>query len=258
LNDDQRASRKKSSGHSWADPKSKDWDVLRFLTSDECLAPDPLLKLPAPNHTYHDRFGKLKDADRYAVPARPFKPIHPKLSAHFKSNTDTAPIRLYYQDLPPDQSLPIAGIIRSEQPKSDPRYENPKDPRGNPIPPEFCAFLAPSFSNLSALMDNLIDEIDPHILILIQEESFQTKAMVKLVIPDFIKALLVDDWENVTKNQQLVPLPAAKPVYTILNDYLEFEKPKRQPGPDPDILDEVIAGLREYFDKCLGRILLYR
>jgi len=71
--------------------------------------------------------------------------------------------------------------------------------------------------------------------------------------------MLVDDWENVTKNLQLVPLPAAKPVNVILSDYLTFEKPGRTPGSaHADILDEVVAGLKEYFDKCLGRILLYR
>jgi len=82
---------------------------------------------------------------------------------------------------------------------------------------------------------------------------------IQIVFPDHIKAILVDDWENVTKNQQLVPLPAAHPVNEILNDFLEFEKPKRMPGSaEADILEEVIAGLREYFEKCLGRILLYR
>lgn len=82
---------------------------------------------------------------------------------------------------------------------------------------------------------------------------------IKLIIPDHIKAILVDDWENVTKNQQLVPLPHPHPVNKILNDYLEFEKPKRMEGSaQADILDEVVAGLKEYFDKCLGRVLLYR
>jgi len=91
------------------------------------------------------------------------------------------------------------------------------------------------------------------------EESFHTRPSIKLVIPDHIKAILVDDWENVTKNQQLVPLPSAHPVNSILADYLEFEQPKRQPGSaQADILEEVIAGLKEYFEKCLGRILLYR
>jgi len=79
------------------------------------------------------------------------------------------------------------------------------------------------------------------------------------VIPDHIKAMLVDDWENVTKNLQLVPIPSAHPVNSILDDYLAFEKPKRQDGSaQAGILEEVVDGLREYFDKCLGRILLYR
>lgn len=71
--------------------------------------------------------------------------------------------------------------------------------------------------------------------------------------------MLVDDWENVTKLHQLVPLPHVHPVDEILNDYLAYERPNRQEGSaSMDILEETIAGLREYFDKCLGRILLYR
>ncbi len=92
-----------------------------------------------------------------------------------------------------------------------------------------------------------------------QEEQFHARPSIKLIVPDHIKAILVDDWENVTKNLQLVPLPAAKPVNLILNDYLQYEKPRRQAGSaQADILDEVVAGLKEYFEKCLGRILLYR
>ncbi|PMD23785.1 MRG-domain-containing protein [Hyaloscypha hepaticicola] len=91
------------------------------------------------------------------------------------------------------------------------------------------------------------------------EEQFHARPSIKLTVPDHIKAILVDDWENVTKNLQLVPLPAAKPVNLILNDYLQYEKPRRQAGSaQADILDEVVAGLKEYFEKCLGRILLYR
>lgn len=69
----------------------------------------------------------------------------------------------------------------------------------------------------------------------------------------------MDDWENVTKNQQLVPLPHKVPAETVLNDYLEFERPHREEGSASlDIIEETVAGLREYFNKCLGRILLYR
>lgn len=254
---------------SWMDPKSPDWDVLRFLQDDACLAPDPLLKLPPPNHTYYDRNGKLKDPLRYALPPRPEKTDHPKLVAHFKNGTDTAPLRLYYQDLPPNHSLPIAGVIRSELPRSDRRYEPTLDFKGNPIEPEFSSFNAQSrvpdlaslmkdVENYHGALSEVVVRFHKKLTSVQQEEMFQTKATVKLLIPDSIKAILVDDWENVTKNQQLVPLPAPRPVNTILEDYKEFEKPKRQPGPGPDILDEVIAGLKEYFNKCLGRILLYR
>ncbi len=57
-------------------------------------------------------------------------------------------------------------------------------------------------------------------------------------MPDQLKALLVDDWENVTKNQQLVPLPHVNPVDKILNDYMEHERPKRDEGSSAlDILE---------------------
>lgn len=92
-----------------------------------------------------------------------------------------------------------------------------------------------------------------------QEEAFHSRPAVRLPIPDHLKALLVDDWEYVTKNLSLVPLPAAHPVSEILTAYIEEEKLKRRPGSaEWDLLEEVVAGLKEYFDQTLGRILLYR
>ncbi|KAK7422096.1 Esa1p-associated factor [Neonectria punicea] len=92
-----------------------------------------------------------------------------------------------------------------------------------------------------------------------QEDTFHSKPMINLPIPDHIQAMLVDDWENITKNNQLVPLPHTKPVTKILEDYLAHEKPQREEGSaSMDILEEVIAGFREYFEKALSRILLYR
>lgn len=84
--------------------------------------------------------------------------------------------------------------------------------------------------------------------------------MINLPVPDHVQAMLVDDWENITKNNQLVPLPHAKPVTKILEDYLVYERPHRgeEGSAAMDILDEVIAGFREYFEKALSRILLYR
>ena len=49
------------------------------------------------------------------------------------------------------------------------------------------------------------------------------------------------------------------PVSEIINDYVAYERPNRPEGSsEQHILDETMAGLREYFDKSLGRILLYR
>lgn len=78
-------------------------------------------------------------------------------------------------------------------------------------------------------------------------------------MPDALKSILVDDWENVTKNLQLVRVPSLYPVNRILDDYYNQEMPKRGEGTaSGDILEEVLAGIREYFNKSLGRILLYR
>lgn len=77
-------------------------------------------------------------------------------------------------------------------------------------------------------------------------------------MPDNLKSLLVDDWENVTKNQQVVALPAKASVNQILEDFVAEEKPKRTSSADLDVLEEVIMGIKEYFDKALDKILLYR
>lgn len=82
---------------------------------------------------------------------------------------------------------------------------------------------------------------------------------VRLFIPDTLKSILVDDWEKVTKEQKLVPMPAATPVTQFLDDYYRTESANRRPGSaDADLLEEVIAGVKEYFNRALGRILLYR
>lgn len=78
-------------------------------------------------------------------------------------------------------------------------------------------------------------------------------------MPDNLKSLLVDDWEQVTKNQCVVALPAKHSVRDILRDWHDEELPKRTGSAmDEDVLDEVVSGLQEYFDKCLDKILLYR
>lgn len=92
-----------------------------------------------------------------------------------------------------------------------------------------------------------------------QEETFNLRPAIHINVPDHLKSILVDDWENVTKNLSLVPLPSKPSVNEILTSYFDEEKNKRHLGsPEADLLEEVVAGLKEYFEKCLGRILLYR
>lgn len=93
----------------------------------------------------------------------------------------------------------------------------------------------------------------------LQEEAFHSRSSVRIPVPDHLKSILVDDWENVTKNLSLVPLPSKTPVNQILTNYFDEEKNKRHLGSaEADLLEEVVAGVKEYFAKCLGRILLYR
>ena len=57
----------------------------------------------------------------------------------------------------------------------------------------------------------------------------------------------------------MVPLPSKTPVSLFLDEYSDYELPKRREGSaDADLLEEVVAGVREYFNKSLGRLLLYR
>ncbi|KAJ1787005.1 Esa1p-associated factor, partial [Coemansia sp. RSA 2399] len=86
---------------------------------------------------------------------------------------------------------------------------------------------------------------------------------VKLPIPNALKAQLVDDWERITKDKLLVPLPRDPTVAQMLALYQEHRrttKDKRRPAGkrDDEIVDEIVDGLRIYFDKALGNILLYR
>ena len=92
-----------------------------------------------------------------------------------------------------------------------------------------------------------------------QEENFHTRPSVRIVVPDHLKNLLVDDWENVTKSLLVVPLPSKAPVNFIIDTYFDEEKGKRRLGSDEaDVLEEFVAGMKVYFDKACGKTLLYK
>lgn len=73
---------------------------------------------------------------------------------------------------------------------------------------------------------------------------------------------LVDDWENVTKKNQLVPIPRKPTVEDILQEYRRFHSSTKREvktgNRTPAVLDEILEGLQLYFNKALGNNLLYR
>lgn len=88
-------------------------------------------------------------------------------------------------------------------------------------------------------------------------ESYQPT--LALQVPDRLKARLVDDWEWITKDQRLVPVPReGVSVAQILEEY-RLSVPMKRPGSaEAEIFEECMTGLQKYFDKTLGTILLYK
>ncbi|KAI9279653.1 MRG-domain-containing protein [Sporodiniella umbellata] len=74
----------------------------------------------------------------------------------------------------------------------------------------------------------------------------------KLTMPESLKGILVDDWENITKNRLILTIPSECTVDKILEDYQEQHSVK------DDILNEFMRGIRLYFNKTLSTLLLYR
>lgn len=92
-----------------------------------------------------------------------------------------------------------------------------------------------------------------------QEESFYARPSVRIPMPDYLKNLLVDDWENVTKSMLLVPLPSKAPANFIFDEYWNQEKVNRIPGSaEAQLLEEVVIGMKQYFEASIGKLLLYR
>ncbi|KAI9644268.1 Esa1p-associated factor [Ciborinia camelliae] len=246
--------------------------------------------------TYRPDRSTVVSTPKQKAPKQKAPPVHPKLKAHIKNGTATNVVRHYYQEFEPGQIMPIAGRLFDDNQLPPARLKRRRLlPRSHdeasaeeivkPAPKRIkLALKKPSkkpskkvpeteSENISEVRERLIKTtkrmlppiaktnivMEKRDFNYLQEENFHNRPSINIVIPDHIKAILVDDWENVTKTQQLVPLPHKKPVTQILNDWLEFEKPKRPVGSaQADILEEIVAGLKEYFEKCLGRILLYR
>ncbi|KAI8910503.1 MRG-domain-containing protein [Entophlyctis helioformis] len=96
-----------------------------------------------------------------------------------------------------------------------------------------------------------------------KEDVFMKRPEIKVTIPELLKSQLVEDWEMVTKNHKLVPLPRETTASQVLDQFRDAiretlrKRTSREGRPD-DSINEVVEGLKLYFDKALGNILLYR
>ncbi|KAG1750642.1 MRG-domain-containing protein [Suillus paluster] len=113
-----------------------------------------------------------------------------------------------------------------------------------------------------------------------EEDDSSKKPEMKLNVPEVLKVLLVDDWEAITKNSQLVTVPRSPTVVDILQEFKDYvmglgkntASAPLSSIPTSDscailssslrepelVLPTIISGLQVYFDRSLGANLLYR
>ncbi|KAM9882550.1 hypothetical protein VDGL01_03297 [Verticillium dahliae] len=225
---------------------------------------DSFKRLPRPDHLYVDPAGKCLFDKKHvyygqrvnktaAATSLKKKKAQKKVEKRFDKQTERqgTPSAVKFQD-----KAPVDGpVIKHAEQETQPAEKTSNSPYGEwSLTVWGCVVTLPGCSIARP------DTEEPRIgSISSFEDGFHTRPSIRLPVPDHIKGILVDDWENVTRNNQLVPLPHPHPVDQIINDYLEYERPSRDPeSPHVDILEETMAGLKEYFEKSLSRILLYR
>ncbi|XP_042241008.1 mortality factor 4-like protein 1 isoform X2 [Homarus americanus] len=91
------------------------------------------------------------------------------------------------------------------------------------------------------------------------EDQFMTSVEVRVKLPDELKPALVDDWDLINRQRKLAIVPARVTVDTILADYIRAKTNTKNSTPNKEsAVQEVVAGLREYFNVMLGTQLLYK
>jgi len=88
-----------------------------------------------------------------------------------------------------------------------------------------------------------------------QEDSYLSKLEVKVVIPNKLKSILVDDWDLITRQKLLFSLPAKVTIEEVLSSYVEKHDSSIEKS---STVQELVSGIKEYFNVMLGPQLLYR
>ncbi|KAH9111636.1 hypothetical protein LEN26_002250 [Aphanomyces euteiches] len=83
-------------------------------------------------------------------------------------------------------------------------------------------------------------------------EEVVQEIQIQIPIPMTLKKILIDDWKNITQQEQWIHLPRTPSVKTMIADFLAATE------PTDDTLRPIFDGLQLYFDKALPLLLLYR
>lgn len=86
-----------------------------------------------------------------------------------------------------------------------------------------------------------------------------TQNEIKSLIPDELKIILVNDWENITRNNKLVIIPSKITVSKTIEDFKDYlELEFNDADNELTILLELTESIKQYFNQCIGTFLLYR
>ena len=80
----------------------------------------------------------------------------------------------------------------------------------------------------------------------------------ELKLPMAVKMHLTRDWELITKHNKLLRLPRKPSVRSILADFVAHQREEKLGARDLLAFEEMCHGLSEYFERALGKALLYR
>ncbi|CAH7689266.1 MRG-domain-containing protein [Phakopsora pachyrhizi] len=89
------------------------------------------------------------------------------------------------------------------------------------------------------------------------DDEAPKRPSIKIIIPEPLKLQLVDDWEAVTRKNQVVSLPRNPNVKTLFDEYEAYAIKPSTSLQEKNLMKEVLCGLKVYFDKSLGHSLLY-
>lgn len=80
---------------------------------------------------------------------------------------------------------------------------------------------------------------------------------IRLSVPLDLKRLLVNDWQHITRDREIVKLPRPVCVLEILKDFANATVSNQSSG-EPENMMDFVQSMATYFDYAFGMMLLYR